>query len=257
MKVTDSKSAAKSFTRCSSTAPPGGWRRAKQLLVTCTSQARGADDAGIRFPRLHQAPPAQEGITSGPSLQMQPDGRVTSGTEQIARVPPGTWAQLTIEFDLKARSGKVSAHGEGIEAHEKSLSCTATLPHSPGSASSAARQLTGSLISMNEAGLFAVVLLPHHQLALLNTPWSGHAAAQDFAQLPQRHDSRPTSAPRTESDPTGPRQARRGRRRSRPARDCVRGRTRSTRRRRSRRRPDRSSGTSCRTSRLRSRNLSR
>ena len=51
-----------------------------------------------------------------------------------------------------------------------------------------------------------------------------------------------------------PRSARRGRRRWRPARDRVHGRTRSRRRGRSRQRPSQSSGTSCRTSRLPSRN---
>jgi hypothetical protein len=122
LKVTDSKAAAKSFYPMLTYAPAKPLEKGK-ISFSCVVRLKPEAPMMLDFcfrDYTKRSQPKRE-FTSGPALQMQSDGRVTFGREQIARVPLGAWAHLSIEFNFQTRSGKVLVRGEGVEAGEKSI----------------------------------------------------------------------------------------------------------------------------------------
>jgi hypothetical protein len=122
LKVTDSKAAAKGFYPYLTFFAPRPLDKGK---VSFSAAIRIKPEAPIMLDvsfrdYSKKGHPTKE-FTGGPSVQFQPDGRVTMGSEEIAQVPPGKWAALTIDFDFGARTGKISIKGEGLAAKEKQI----------------------------------------------------------------------------------------------------------------------------------------
>ncbi|MBN8215629.1 MAG: right-handed parallel beta-helix repeat-containing protein [Spirochaetes bacterium] len=122
LKVTDAKSAAKSFY------PYLTFLAAKPLhtgKVALSAAIRLKPEAPIMldlsFRDYTKVGNATKEFTGGPSVQFQPDGRVTMGGEELAQVPLGKWALLSVEFDFGGRAAKVSVKGDGVAAKEKAL----------------------------------------------------------------------------------------------------------------------------------------
>lgn len=122
LKVTDSKSAAKSFYPMLTYSPARPFEKGR-ICFSCVARLKPEAPMmlDIVFRDYSKRGQPKKEFTSGPAIQIQRDGQVTLGHEPLARVPLGTWAHLSIEFDFKTRSGKVSVHGEGVEAVEKPI----------------------------------------------------------------------------------------------------------------------------------------
>jgi len=114
LRVVDAKAAAKSFFpyltyHCSKPLEDGKVRFA--CAVRLKPEAPLMLDFVFRdYTRRNQ--PKRE-FTSGPSVQFLPDGRVTTGGNTMAKVPPGQWATLEIEFDLTRRTGMAKLQTDG------------------------------------------------------------------------------------------------------------------------------------------------
>ena len=123
LKVTDSKSAAKSFYPMLTYSPARPLETGK-ISFSCVVRLKPEAPMMLDFVFRDYTKRGQskKEFASGPSIEVQSDGRVTLGKEQLARVPLGGWTHLSIDFDFKTRSGKVSVHAEGVEAKEKPIS---------------------------------------------------------------------------------------------------------------------------------------
>ncbi len=123
LKITDSKSAAKSFYPMLTYSPARPLEKGK-ISFSCVVRLKPEAPMMLDFVFRDYIKRGQskEEFASGPSIELQSDGRVTLGKEQLARVPLGGWTHLSLDFDFKTRSGKVSVRAEDVEAKEKPIS---------------------------------------------------------------------------------------------------------------------------------------
>lgn len=123
LKVTDSKSSAKSFYPMLTYTPAKPLEKGK-ISFSCVARLKPDAPMMLDFAfrdYTKRSQPKRE-FTSGPSLQIHPDGRVTSGEAELTRIPLGVWVRLAIDFDFQTRSGRITVGGDGVEAKEKTIS---------------------------------------------------------------------------------------------------------------------------------------
>ena len=122
LKVTDARSAAKSFYPLLVHKPPKPLDTGR---VSFSCAVRIQPDAPLMLDVVFRdytkrGHPTKE-YTSGPSVQFHRDGQVTLGTQRLAQFSLGQWIELHVDVDFQSRTARVSVQSEGVAAKQASF----------------------------------------------------------------------------------------------------------------------------------------